>query len=135
MKKEFPAKLSELENVQAFVDEALEEAGCSMKAVMRIDICLEELFVNIASYAYPDGEGTAEVEVTTDAENKATVVTLTDTGVQFNPLAKKDPDISLSAEERRIGGLGIYMVKNMMDGVSYERRDGKNIIKITNQIA
>ncbi len=119
-----------LPEVQMFIDEQLEEAGCPMLTQTTIDIAVEELFVNIASYAYGDGNGNAVVQVTLHKEPLSVEITFIDSGVQYDPLAKADPDTTLSAKERKKGGLGIFMVKNTMDNVSYEYKDGKNILTI-----
>lgn len=119
-----------LPEVQTFIDEQLEEARCPMLTQTTIDIAVEELFVNIASYAYGDGNGKAVVQVTVFEEPLSVEITFIDNGVQYDPLAKADPDTTLSAKERKKGGLGIFMVKNTMDNVSYEYKDGKNILTI-----
>lgn len=124
------AKTENLDTVMAFVDERLEKAECPMKIQMQIDIAVEEIFVNIASYAYSPGEGPATVRVNVDDEHKFVDITFIDNGVPYDPLAKEDPDITLSAEQRQIGGLGIFMVKQSMDDVIYEYRDGHNILTI-----
>jgi anti-sigma regulatory factor (Ser/Thr protein kinase) len=105
-----------------------------MKAQMQIDIAIDELFGNIAHYAYnPEiGQATVRVEVTQDP--LAVVITFIDNGVPYDPLAKTDPDTTLSAEEREIGGLGIYMVKKSMDEITYDYKDGQNILKIKKRI-
>lgn len=123
--KEFLASDSELQNVIAFVEEELERLECSMKIVMQITVCVEEMFVNVAHYAYVDNKGS--VKVALDYNEGAFSITLEDSGIEFNPLEKKDPDITLSAEDRDIGGLGIFMVKKTMDEVSYKRDNNKNI--------
>ncbi len=125
-----------IENIQAvteFVDEQLEMLNCPMKAQMQIDVAIDELFSNIAYYAYhPEvGEATVRVEVT--EEPLAVIITFIDNGAPYDPLTSADPDISLSAEERQIGGLGIYMVKKSMDEISYEYQKGQNILKIKKQ--
>ena len=124
----FPATDEALRDVNLFVESNLEEAGCTMKNQMKIMVALEELFVNVAHYAYEGGTG--NVKLSLDFQDDRMILTLTDSGKPFDPLAKEDPDISLSAEERRIGGLGIFMVKKSMDDMQYERRDGKNILTI-----
>ena len=124
------AKRENLTEVQAFVDEQLEEVGCPMAAQISIDIAVEELFVNIASYAYEHGEGVAVVQVTVHEEPLSVEITFIDNGKQYDPLAKADPDTTLSIKERKKGGLGIFMVKKSMDNVSYEYKDGKNILTI-----
>jgi anti-sigma regulatory factor (Ser/Thr protein kinase) len=124
------AQTSELSQVLAFADTILEEAGCSAKTKMQIDIAIEEIFVNIATYAYPSEGGQAVIEIETDKDGKIVKITFEDQGVPYNPLENEDPDITLPAEERPIGGLGIFMVKNIMDEVSYEYADGKNRLTI-----
>lgn len=124
-KRIFPADTSELHNVLAFSDEELEKHNCNMKTQMTIDIMVEEIFVNIASYAYEGNKGEMSLEI--EFEGNDVIYTFIDSGIEFNPLAKEDPDITAKAEDRSIGGLGIYMVKKSMDEVSYAREDGKNI--------
>ncbi|MCR4763412.1 MAG: ATP-binding protein [Lachnospiraceae bacterium] len=124
------ATLDNLDQVIGFVDEQLETVGCPMKTEIQLNVAVEEIFVNIAHYAYsPDvGEALIQFEV---AENpRAVIVTFTDNGIHFDPLAKPDPDVTLSAEERQIGGLGIYMVKKSMDEVTYFYRDQQNVLKL-----
>lgn len=123
-----------LPQVQAFIDEQLEEAGCPMPTQITIDVAVEELFVNIASYAYEHGEGVAVVQVTVHEEPLSVEITFIDNGVPYDPLAKADPDITLPAKERKKGGLGIFMVKNTMDNVRYEYKDGKNILTIMKKL-
>ena len=124
------AKTENLQDVLDFIDGALESVDCPMKIQMQIDVAVEEMYVNVAHYAYAPETG--EVTITIDVESTPgkAVITLTDRGVPFDPTAKEDPDVTLSAAERQIGGLGIYMVKKSMDDVSYEYRDGKNCLTI-----
>ena len=124
------AKIENIEAVTDFVNEQLEALDCPMKAQMQIDIAIDELFGNIAHYAYnPEiGKATVRVEVTEDP--LAVVITFIDNGVPYDPRAKADPDTTLSTEEREIGGLGIYMVKKSMDEITYEYKDGQNILAI-----
>lgn len=124
------AKTENLEEVLGFVDRHLETMDCSPKVSVQIDVAVEELFVNIAHYAYSPGTGSATIGVEILKDPAAIAITFTDRGKPFDPLAKEDPDITLSAEERQIGGLGIYMVKKSMDEVVYEYRDGQNILRI-----
>ena len=128
------ATVENIETVTDFVNEQLEALDCPMKAQMQIDIAIDELFGNIAHYAYnPEvGEATVRVEVIDDP--LAVVITFIDKGVPYDPLAKEDPNITLSAEERQIGGLGIFMVKKTMDDITYEYKDGHNILKIRKNI-
>jgi anti-sigma regulatory factor (Ser/Thr protein kinase) len=126
----FPATTEALNDAMAFVDETLEEAGCSMKVQMQIDIAVEEIFVNIAHYAYTPATGDAVVRVELQEDPRAVAITFEDSGVPYDPLAKEDPDVTLTAEERQIGGLGIFMVKKSMDEVKYRHEDGKNILTL-----
>ena len=123
-----PAEVDKLQDVLDFTDALLEENSCPMKAMMHIDIALEELFVNIANYAYPESKGEALIRVRVTPEYAE--ITLIDSGIPYDPLAKPDPDITLSAEKRKIGGLGIFMSKKLMDDIVYEYSDGKNILTI-----
>ena len=125
---EFEAKSDSLPDVLAFIGQHLEAAGCPPKAQMQIDLSAEEIFVNIASYAYAPGQGEASVRVEIENDPRAAMITFTDSGKRYDPLAKEDPDITLSAEERDIGGLGIFLTKKSMDDVRYEYKDGKNIL-------
>ena len=128
------ATVENIETVTDFVNEQLEALDCPMKAQMQIDIAIDELFGNIAHYAYnPDvGDATVRVEVIEDP--LAVVITFIDKGVPYDPLAKADPNTTLSAEEREIGGLGIFMVKKTMDDIIYEYKDGQNIFKIKKRL-
>ena len=127
---EIEALTENLPQVLAFVDEQLETADCPMKIQIQIDIAVEEIFVNIAHYAYAPETGKAMVRIETLADPPSVDITFIDNGVPYDPLAKADPDITLSAEERQIGGLGIFMVKKSMDDVKYEYLDGHNILTL-----
>ncbi len=128
------ATVENIEAVTDFVNEQLESFNCPMKAQMQIDVAIDELFGNIAHYAYNPEVGPATVRVEVDENPLSVVITFIDNGVAYDPLAKEDPDITLSAEERQIGGLGIYMVKKSMDDITYEYKDGQNILKIKKHI-
>ena len=128
------AKIENIEAVTDFVNEQLEALDCPMKAQMQIDIAIDELFGNIAHYAYNPEIGKATVRVEVIEDPLAVTITFIDNGVPYDPLAKADPDTTLSAEEREIGGLGIYMVKKSMDEISYEYKDGQNILTIKKKI-
>lgn len=130
--KEFTgeATLENIENVTNFVDEELENMGCPMKVLFQINVAIDEIFGNIAHYAYNPEVGPATVQVEVTDDPMAVVITFIDNGIPYDPLAKEDPDVTLSAEERAVGGLGIYLVKKTMDDVSYEYKDGQNILKI-----
>ena len=124
------AKTTNIEAVTDFVNEQLEALDCPIKAQMQIDIAIDELFSNIAHYAYNPEIGQATVRVEVIEDPLAVTITFIDNGVPYDPLAKEDPDTTLSAEEREIGGLGIYMVKKSMDDITYEYKDGQNILAI-----
>ncbi|MBO7375446.1 MAG: ATP-binding protein [Lachnospiraceae bacterium] len=124
------AKVENLDKVIAFVDEEIDKLECSQKIRVQIDVAVEELFVNIAHYAYRPDVGPATVRVEVEKDPPAVSITFIDHGIPYDPLAKEDPDITLSAEERSIGGLGIFMVKKSMDDIDYEYKDGQNILHI-----
>ncbi|MBP8968096.1 MAG: ATP-binding protein [Lachnospiraceae bacterium] len=124
------ALVENLDQVIAFVDDEIDKLDCSVKIRTQIDIAVEELFVNIAHYAYNPETGPATVRVEVEKDPPAISITFIDKGVPYDPLAKEDPDITLSAEERQIGGLGIFMVKKSMDSIDYEYKDGQNILHI-----
>lgn len=130
----FPADERALREVIAFTEAELEKAECPMKAVMQITVAIEEIFVNVARYAYPEGGGEVRFSVDFDNTNREITFRMTDDGIPFNPLEKPDPDVTLSAEERKIGGLGIYMMKKTMDDVSYAYEKGENILTMTKKI-
>ena len=113
-----------------FVDKMLEEYDCPVKIQMAIDVAVDELFSNIAHYAYNPDKGFATVRVDVVKDPLAVEITFVDNGVPYDPLKKTDPDTTLSIEDRDIGGLGILIVKKTMDHINYEYKDGKNILTI-----
>ncbi len=125
-----PATVENIEKVTEFVNSQLEEINCPIKAKMQIDIAIDELFGNIAHYAYNPETGPATVRVEVTEVPISVIVTFIDHGIPYDPLKKDDPDVTLSAEERAIGGLGIFMVKKTMDEITYEYKDGQNILSI-----
>lgn len=122
------ASVDNLEQVAEFVDRLLNAQGCPAKVRRQIVLAVEEIFVNIAYYAYGVEGGGAEIRV--KAEDDAAEVTITDEGTRYNPLDRDPPDLTLSAEERPVGGLGIYLVCRLMDDIHYVRQDGHNILTI-----
>ena len=122
------AATDKLDEVLGFIDSYLEEWECPMKTQTQIDIAVEEIFVNIAHYAYGDSVGSARIAIARKGDDAQ--ITFTDSGTPYNPLERPDPDVTLSAEERQVGGLGIYIVKKSMDSVSYEYADGHNVLTI-----
>ena len=140
---ECEATIENFDKVTAFVEEELENNEIDMKSSMQITIALEEIYVNIVHYAYSktdaDGKvipntGTGPMKLSLDVSSERVTMTFEDQGMPYNPLEKADPDITLSAEERDIGGLGIYMVKQSMDDIIYEHRDGKNILTLVKKL-
>ena len=132
--KIFPAKTDSLSDVLAFIEQRLETFGCSMKLQIAICVAIEEVFVNVAHYAYKDGNGNVEFNISFDEETRLVTFKMTDSGVPFDPLKKEDPDVTLSAEDRKIGGLGIFITKKTMDEVSYVYENGKNILTMIKKI-
>lgn len=124
------ARKENLGKVLAFVDEQMVSSGCSMKDQMLVDLSVEELFINVASYAYAPGTGDAVIRVMTKENPRRISITISDRGMPYNPLEKEDPDVTLSAEERKIGGLGVFMVKKSVDDIHYEYKYGQNIVTI-----
>ena len=120
--------------VTEFVDAQLEALDCPMKAQMQIDVAIDELFGNIAHYAYGGAEGEATVLFDFDADERLVSITFVDGGAAFDPLAQDDPDVTLSAEDRVAGGLGIFLVKKTMDGVEYRREGDENRLTIHKRI-
>ena len=128
------AETKRLDEVLSFVDEVLEKYGCPTDTQIQIDIAVEEIYVNIANYAYNPEVGEATITCRVEKEPLRVIIEFQDGGVAYNPLDREDPDIELTAEERDIGGLGIYMVKNSMDNVSYRYESGKNIFTIEKKL-
>ena len=132
--KTFPAKTDVLADVLGFVEEMLESFGCSMKAQIAITVAIEEVFVNVAHYAYSDGDGDVTLSISFDAGSRTVTFCMTDSGIPFDPLKKPDPDITRSAEERDIGGLGIFITKRTMDTLTYAYENGKNTLTMSKTI-
>lgn len=128
------AQVEKLNEVLAFVDERLEKYDCPIKTQTQIDIAVEEIFVNIANYAYTPQVGDAVIKIGISEDPLEVTISFEDSGIPYDPLAKEDPDITLPADKRPIGGLGIYMVKKSMDNVEYEHKDGMNIFIIRKKL-
>ncbi len=127
------AEVENLDQVRSFVDASLVSGECPMKVQLLVEMAVEEIFVNIANYAYPDRTGQARIRTELLQDPRRIQITFTDSGIPFDPLKKPDPDISLSLDEKPIGGLGIFMVKKEMDDVQYRYEDGKNILTFMKQ--
>ena len=122
------AMIENMNTVTAFVDDFLDQIACPMKSRIQINIVIDEIFGNICHYAYKDSVGAVTVRVESGNTPKAVFLTFTDNGIPYNPLETEDPDITLSSEERKIGGLGIYLVKKNMDEMKYEYVNQQNIL-------
>lgn len=120
------AMIENMNTVTAFVDDFLDQIACPMKSRIQINIVIDEIFGNICHYAYKDSVGAVTVRVESGNTPKAVFLTFTDNGIPYNPLETEDPDITLSSEERKIGGLGIYLVKKNMDEMKYEYVNQQN---------
>ena len=129
--KTFPAKTEALPDILGFVEETLEGYACPMKMQMAVCVAIEEVFVNIAHYAYGGGAGDVTLGIGLDESDGTITFRVTDRGVPFDPLEKPDPDITLSAEDRDIGGLGIFITKKTMDRITYAYENGENILTMT----
>ena len=132
--KTFPAKTESLSDVLGFVEETLEGFACSMKIQTAICVAIEEVFVNVAHYAYPESVGDMTLSIAFNEESRDVTFRMMDKGVPFDPLKKPDPDITLSAEEREIGGLGIFIAKQTMDSLSYSYENGENVLTMVKKI-
>ena len=128
------ATLDHLEQVLGFVEEHLERYDCPPAAQMQVVLAVEEIFVNIASYAYSPEVGPATIQVEVHEEPLEVVITFMDNGKPYDPLATADPDTTLPLEEREEGGLGIFLVKQTMDDVHYEYKEGRNILRIIKRL-
>ena len=125
------ATLDDIPKITEFVEEELEKLGCPMKATMQIDVALDEILSNIIRYGYAKEEsGPIEVMVAEGREPNTVYIRFADYGIPYNPLTKEDPDVTLSAEERGIGGLGIFIVRKTMDDVKYKYENDQNILTL-----
>lgn len=128
------AQTSELQRVTDFVDEALSACGCTAEDRSRLAISVEEVFVNIASYAYPQKAGSVRIDADVGGDPLTITLTFSDDGIPFDPLKKPDADTSPEALAARVGGLGILMVKRMMDDVTYTRDKGRNVLTLRKRL-
>lgn len=128
------AVLENISKVTEFIDGELEAIGCPVRAQIHIDVAVDELFGNIAHYAYTGDAGNATVRFNFDESTHLISVTFIDDGVPFNPLEHKEPNVTLPMEEREVGGLGIYLVRKTMDTVKYRRENNCNILTIEKKI-
>ena len=135
MRKELLIKnhLSELEKVGQFIEEIGDELGLSMEMIMNLNLVMEEMVVNVIDYAYPEGKE-ADIELLAKSDGMELTFVLSDQGREFDPTAKEDSDMSENPAERQLGGMGIFIVKNIMNKVTYQRLDGKNLLTMTKGI-
>ncbi len=129
-----PAKTDYLDQVTEFVDERLETRDCPASTQMQVELAVEEIFVNIASYAYDSADGEAEVRCEVLEEPLRVVIRFLDHGKPYDPLARAEADTSKEGLLSRVGGLGIHLVKKTMDDVQYAYEDGKNILTIQKRL-
>jgi anti-sigma regulatory factor (Ser/Thr protein kinase) len=132
--KTFPAKTEALTDLLAFVEQILEKHECAMKLQTAICVAIEEVFVNVAHYGYGEGQGDVKFDITFDKKTRNITFRMADKGVPFDPLKKPDPDITLSADEREIGGLGIFITKKTMDQVTYTYENNENILTMVKKM-
>ena len=128
------AKIENVDKVIEFINQELDSFACTSKIKTEIDVAVDEIFANISNYAYNPNVGDTTIQIEKVNDSSAVVITFIDKGVPFDPLIKKDPNVTLSAEERQIGGLGIYIVKKTMDKVDYEYKNNQNILRITKNL-
>ena len=135
MRKELKLKnqMQELERVNLFVEEICEELGLDMELQMNLNLVIEEMVVNVISYAYPEGTE-ADIELVAETKGKELTFVLTDRGKEFDPTMRESTDMDVNPAERDLGGMGIFIVKNIMNEVSYQRLDGKNLLTMTKNI-
>ena len=135
MKKEIKIKnqVGELEKVNAFIEEIGEELQLDMELLMNLNLVMEEMVSNVIFYAYPEGK-IADIELIAESDGKELTFVLSDQGMAFDPTAKEDTDLDVNPAERELGGMGIYIVKNIMNQVSYQRLDGKNLLTMKKTI-
>ena len=135
MRKELRIKneVSELEKVAQFVEEIGEELGLNMELQMNLNLVMEEMVTNVIFYAYPEGE-VADIELLAKSDGKELTFVLSDQGKEFDPTAKEDTDLDVNPADRELGGMGIFIVKNIMNKVTYQRLEGRNLLTMTKGI-
>ena len=129
------AVVDNLDAVNSFVHKSIEQFEVSKRTLMQLDLVIEEIFVNVASYAYAPNTGSVKILIEVKEEPLTVSLTFIDSGVPYNPLEKSDPDINLSVDDRQIGGLGIFLTKNLVDDISYKFIDGQNILQLTKSLS
>lgn len=130
----YEAILTNLTALMSEIDSVLDQFDCSVKLQTQVDVSVDEIFTNICSYAYPSGTGSVVILIKVYEEPEQIAICFTDEGIPYNPIEKEEPDVTLSADERPIGGLGIFMVKRMMDEMNYEYSEGKNVLTLLKRL-
>jgi sigma-B regulation protein RsbU (phosphoserine phosphatase) len=128
-----PNDIGTVPQLNEFIDSLAEEIGLDMSLTMSLNLAIEEAVVNVMNYAYPIGES-GHVEIEAVADDKWLSFIIRDSGIAFDPTTKEDADTTLSAEERPIGGLGIFLVRQLMDVIEYERIDNKNVLVLRKRL-
>jgi anti-sigma regulatory factor (Ser/Thr protein kinase) len=129
-----PANVELIDKMIDPIISSLEEIEVEHKKVYQVTLALEEIFANISKYAYPSGEGIIDIFYEINKDKKQLKVVIKDKGAAFNPLEKEDPDLGASVSERKIGGLGIYIVKNIIDDIKYQRINNENVLELIKQL-
>ena len=127
---ELESKLESLDTLNGFVHQIIQNSPCTEQQQIQIDLVVEELFVNIVNYAYPDSMGMVQVECKLSGDASQVIIQFKDQGIEFNPLAKKEINVHDRFERRPVGGLGIYLAKKYTNSIEYERTDGSNVLTI-----
>ncbi len=130
----FPANVELVDKMIDPIVSALREIDVEHKKIYQVNLALEEILVNIAKYAYPDNQGIIDISYEMSEDNKKLKIVIKDKGTEFNPLEKEDPDLEASVENRKIGGLGIYIVKNIMDDIKYQRINNENVLELIKEL-
>ena len=135
MRKELRIRnqMTELEKVNQFIGEISEELGLSMEMTMDLNLVIEELVVNVVSYAYPQGTD-GEIELMVTSDDKELTLVLSDQGREFDPTMKEGADMNVNPAMRDLGGMGIFIVKNIMNQVTYQRLEGKNLVTMKKKL-
>lgn len=131
---QFPADITLIEQMSEPIISALEQIKAEHKKIYQINLVLEEILVNISKYAYPNNKGVVDISYEISDNHKNIKVIIKDKGKEFNPLEKDDPDLSTSAQDRKIGGLGIFLVKNLVDDIRYQRLNNENVLEFIKQL-
>lgn len=125
--------IQQVPRLAEFIDEVCETAGLDMATTMKLNLAIEEAVVNVMNYAYPQGT-VGDINIEVQVDNNQLEFIISDSGTPFDPTTKAEVDTTLSAEERTIGGLGIHLVRNIMDSINYERVNGKNILALIKKL-